>query len=90
MLMQTDVKAVAESAVDGTCEAGRTRKLGTVDWNQGVGEQRVESHWPVAVSASLVRERTSVSERKISGDLGEVMEIGRGFGSKVMRGRCRA
>lgn len=61
MLMQTDVNAVAESAVEGQEAEGMMRKLGTTSLNQGVVEQSSESHWPVAVSASLVRFRTRVS-----------------------------
>jgi hypothetical protein len=61
VLMQTDVNAVAESAVEGQEAEGMMRKLGTKSLNQGVVEQSSESHWPVAVSASLVRLRTRVS-----------------------------
>jgi hypothetical protein len=61
--MQTDVKAVAESAAGGSWDWGKTRKLGTVSLNQGLEEVSSESHWPVAVEASFVRLRTSVSER---------------------------
>jgi hypothetical protein len=61
VLMQTDVNAVAESAVEGQEAEGMMRKLGTTSLNQGVVEQSSESHWPVAVSASLVRFRTRVS-----------------------------
>jgi len=60
--MQTDVKAVAESAVLGQEAKGTMRKSGTTSLNHGVVEQSSESHWPVAVSASLLRFRTRVSE----------------------------
>ena len=59
--MQTDVKAVAESAVGGTWDWGMMRKFGTVFLNQGSVEVSSESHWPVGVVASLRRLRTSVS-----------------------------
>lgn len=53
--MQTDVKTVPESAKEGSSEGERTRKLGTTDENQGVGERSSLNHWPVVAVASLVR-----------------------------------
>ena len=53
--MQTEVNAVPESAVGGSEDLGRTRKLGTTEENQGVVERSSLNHSPVAAVASLLR-----------------------------------
>ena len=47
MLMQTDVKAVAESAPSGILGFGRMRKSGTTSLNHGLVESSSLNHWPV-------------------------------------------
>jgi hypothetical protein len=62
VLMQTDVKAVAESVPAGSSDFGRTRKSGTTSLNHGLVERSSLNHWPVVPSASFLRFRTTVSE----------------------------
>lgn len=55
MLMQTDVKAVAESVPGGRDSLGRTRKSGTTSLNHGVVDRSSLNHWPVVPCASFSR-----------------------------------
>ena len=61
MLMQTEVKAVAESIPAGSPVSGRMRKSGTTSLNHGVVERSSLNHWPVVPWASLSRFRMMVS-----------------------------
>jgi hypothetical protein len=47
VLIQTEVKAVAESIPRGSSDFGRTRKSGTTFLNHGEGERSSLNHWPV-------------------------------------------
>ena len=64
--MQTEVKAVPESAVGGREDLGSTRKLGTTEANQGVVERSSLNHCPVAAAASLFRLYIRVSVHGVS------------------------
>lgn len=95
MFMQTDVKAVAESAVGGRAEVGMMRKSGRVFLNHGFGEVSSESHWPVAVVASLSRLRTSVSGDVSVSDVVDGREVRDGVGcmevtGSMIRGKSEA
>ena len=61
MLMQTDVKDVAESEPEGSSFFARTLKSGTVSFHHGSVESNSLNHWPVVAWASLSRLRTTVS-----------------------------
>ncbi len=55
VLMQTDVKAVPESAPAGIEESGRTRKLGTRSLNHGLVESKSLNQSVTGPLASLLR-----------------------------------
>jgi len=61
VFIQTDLKTVPLSIPEGREERGRMEKLGTVDWNQGVGERSSLNHCPVGFLASSVRVYTRAS-----------------------------
>ena len=65
--MQTEVNAVPESAVGGSEDLGRMRKLGTTEENQGVVERSSLNHSPVAAVASLLRLYIMVSVAMLDG-----------------------